>query len=129
MCELYQYYLLWCFYLPFFVVRTERTFSASSELLILSLGTSILFTTIHGLLGYCCWLSNIVLRLSLVVLVIDSSSSRSFTLVSSFFKIYIHSMQGWTATMRHGITRKRITNRLKHTENLFRKNLQLKGVC
>ena len=45
-----------------------------------------------------------------------------------FFLIGIHSMQGWTATTRHGVTRKRNTKRLKHTGNLFRKNLQLKDV-
>ena len=38
-------------------------------------------------------------------------------------------MQGLTATMRHGVTKKRSTKRLKHTGNLFRKNLQLKDVC
>ena len=32
-------------------------------------------------------------------------------------------MQDLTATMRHGITRKRSTKRLKYTGNLFRKNL------
>ena len=46
-----------------------------------------------------------------------------------FFLIGIHSMQGWTATTRHGVTRKRSTKRLKHTGSLFRKNLQLIGVC
>ena len=46
-----------------------------------------------------------------------------------FFKIGIHSVQGLTATTRHGVTRKRRTKRLKHTEDLFIKNLQLKGVC
>ena len=45
------------------------------------------------------------------------------------FLIKIHSMQDWTATTRHGITRKRSTKRLEHTGNLFRKNLQLKDVC
>ena len=40
----------------------------------------------------------------------------------------IHSMQGWTATTRHGVTRKRRIERLKHTANLFRRNLQLIGV-
>ena len=45
------------------------------------------------------------------------------------FSIGIHSMQGSTATTRHGFTRKRSTERLKHTENLFTKNLQLIGVC
>ena len=34
-------------------------------------------------------------------------------------------MPDWTATARHGVTRKRNTKRLKDTENLFRKNLQL----
>ena len=46
-----------------------------------------------------------------------------------FLKIGIHFRQGWTASMRHGVTRKRSTNWLQHTGNLFRKNLQLKGVC
>ena len=47
-----------------------------------------------------------------------------------FFLIGVHSMQGWTATMRHGVTRKRRTEKkLKHTGNFFRKNLQLKDVC
>ena len=39
-----------------------------------------------------------------------------------FFLIRIHSMQGWA------VTRKRSTKRLKHTGNLFRKNLQPIGV-
>ena len=34
-----------------------------------------------------------------------------------------------TATPRHGVTRKRSTKKLQHTENLFRKNQQLKDVC
>ena len=38
-------------------------------------------------------------------------------------------MQGWTATTRHRVTRKEAQNGLKDTENLFRKNLQLKDVC
>ena len=46
-----------------------------------------------------------------------------------FFLIGIHFMQGWTAIARHGVTRKRSTKRLKHRGNLFRKNLQLIGVC
>ena len=46
-----------------------------------------------------------------------------------FFKIGIHSMQGWTATMRYGVTWKEAQKRLQDTENLFRKNLQLKDVC
>ena len=37
-------------------------------------------------------------------------------------------MQGGTATMRHGVTRKEAQKRLQDTENLFRKNLQLKDV-
>ena len=47
----------------------------------------------------------------------------------SNFLIGIHSMQGWTATTRYGVTRKRSTKRLQHTGNLFRKNLQLKDAC
>ena len=38
-------------------------------------------------------------------------------------KIGIHSMQGSTATTRHGITRKRSTTRLMDAGNPFRKNL------
>ena len=48
--------------------------------------------------------------------------------VSRFLKkIGTHSMQGYTATTRHGVTRKRSTKKLKHAWNLFRKNL--KGFC
>ena len=46
-----------------------------------------------------------------------------------FFLIGLDSMQGWTATTRHGVTRKGSTKRLKDTGNLFRKNLQLKDTC
>ena len=42
-----------------------------------------------------------------------------------FFLIAIHSMQGRTATMRHGVTKKEAQKILQGTENLFRKNLQL----
>ena len=35
-------------------------------------------------------------------------------------------MQDWTATTRHGVTRKRTTKRLKDTGNQITKNLQLK---
>ena len=45
-----------------------------------------------------------------------------------FFWIGINSMQDWIATTRHGVRRKRSTKRLKHTGNLFRKNLQWKDV-
>ena len=34
-------------------------------------------------------------------------------------------MQGRTATMRHGVTKKEAQKILQGTENLFRKNLQL----
>ena len=37
---------------------------------------------------------------------------------STFFLIGIHSMQGWKATTRHGVTRKRSTWRLKNIGNL-----------
>ena len=46
--------------------------------------------------------------------------------LANIFLIGIHSMQDQTATMRHEVARERSTKRLKHTENLFRKNLQLK---
>ena len=48
------------------------------------------------------------------------------------YKIFwtgVHSMQGWTGATKHRVTRKRSTKRLKHTGNLFRKNLPLIGVC
>ena len=35
----------------------------------------------------------------------------------------------YNSTARHGVTRKGSTKRLKHTGNLFRKNLQLKDIC
>ena len=38
-------------------------------------------------------------------------------------------MQGCTATTRHGVTRKEAQKGLRDTENLFRKNLQLKDAC
>ena len=47
---------------------------------------------------------------------------------NTFFLIGIHSMHGWTSTARNGVARKRSTKRLKHTENLFRKELHLIGV-
>ena len=40
----------------------------------------------------------------------------------------MHSMPAWIDTARHGVTIKWSTKRLKHTENLFRKNLQLRGL-
>ena len=36
-------------------------------------------------------------------------------------------MQG-TATTRHGVIRKRSTNKIEHTGNLFRKSLQSKDI-
>ena len=48
---------------------------------------------------------------------------------NGFFLIGIHSMLGWTATTRHEVTKKEAQKRLQYTENLFRKNLQLKDVC
>ena len=49
--------------------------------------------------------------------------------MEEFFLVVIHSMQGWTVTKWHGVTGKRSKIRLKHTGNLFRKNLKLTGVC
>ena len=45
-----------------------------------------------------------------------------------FFLTVVHSMKCWTATTRHGITRKS-SKTLKHTGDHFRKNLQLIGLC
>ena len=47
------------------------------------------------------------------------------------FLIGIYSMQGWTAATRHGVARRRSSKWLKHTGNLFTKNLELEliGVC
>ena len=56
----------------------------------------------------------------------SSPSSKS---LPEFFLIGNHSMQGWTATARHRVKRKRKAKRWKHTGNLFRKNLQLIGIC
>ena len=44
------------------------------------------------------------------------------------YLIGIHSMQGWTATTRHWVTREKAQKRLQATENLFRKSLQSKDV-
>ena len=49
--------------------------------------------------------------------------------ISLFFKLGIHFMQGWRATTRHEVTRKRNAKKLSHTGNIFRKNLQLKDIC
>ena len=49
--------------------------------------------------------------------------------IKIFFSIGIHPMHGWTATTRHGVTWKKAQKILLDTENLFRKNLQLKDVC
>ena len=46
-----------------------------------------------------------------------------------FFLVGIHPMQGWTATARHGVTRKEAQKGLQDIEDLFRKNPQLKDVC
>ena len=43
-------------------------------------------------------------------------------------EIGIHSMQGWTASTRHGVTTKRDPKRSKHTGKLFWKNPQLIGL-
>ena len=40
-------------------------------------------------------------------------------LTKYFLKIGIDSMQGRTATTKHGVTRKGNTKRLRHTGNLF----------
>ena len=43
--------------------------------------------------------------------------------VGMFFLIGICSMQGWTATTKHGVTRKRSPESIKHTEKAYRKSV------
>ena len=83
--ELYEYYLLWCFYLFHFLLQeqTEHFQHHLSYFLFRCFHPAYHHTlycatqyTIHFTRHYCCWLSNI-LRL-----VIDSSDFRSYTLVS-----------------------------------------------
>ena len=62
------------------------------------------------------------IRLILDSLVVWETTVKNKRYSAVFFKIGIHSMQGWTATTRHGVTRKRSTKRLKHTGNHFREN-------
>ena len=45
---------------------------------------------------------------------------------SMFFLNWDSLHEGWIATMRHGVTRKRIKKRLKHKRNLFINNLASK---
>ena len=51
-----------------------------------------------------------------------------FFMLNDFLLIAIHSMQGWTATTRLGVTRKRSTQWLKPTVNLFKRNPHIKDV-
>ena len=46
-----------------------------------------------------------------------------------FFFNWASLLQGGAATTMHGVTRKEAQKILQDTENLFRKNLQLKDVC
>ena len=46
-------------------------------------------------------------------------------LYMSFFPIGIHTMQGWTATTRHGVTRKISTKRLSIQEISLDRNFSL----
>ena len=55
------------------------------------------------------------------------------------YNIYIYNIFNWDSlharlsshykAWSHGVTKKSSTKRLNHTGNLFRKNLQLTGVC
>ena len=49
--------------------------------------------------------------------------SLKVALMKLIFLVGIHYMQGGTATAKHGVLRKRSAKRLKHTANIFRKNL------
>ena len=55
----------------------------------------------------------------------NQTTFNCFLTIFFFFLIRIHSMQGWTATTRHGVTRKRSAKRLEHTRNLFGKKRYL----
>ena len=74
-----------------------------------------------------------VLLIRSVVSICISYIINSILIVSyfsaAFFLIGIYFMQGWAATMRHGVTRKEAQKRLPDTKNLCRKNLQLIDVC
>ena len=61
------------------------------------------------------WIGSLMLMLELL--------KAPFLDLHFFFKL------GFTATTRHGVTRKKAQKRLEDTENLFRKNLQLKDLC
>ena len=54
-----------------------------------------------------------------------------FKIADMTFKNALSGLRQFLGTENYedGVTRKRSTKRLKHTENLFRKNLQLKDVC
>ena len=69
------------------------------------------------------WVLNIPLRYGL-----KGTRHYEFPKMPSFLLIGVHSMQDWTATARHGVTRKRRTKRLQDTGNLFKKKLQLRDV-
>ena len=73
-----------------------------------------------------------VMVFKIELLSVCASASSPCILLLFFFVfcfIGIYSMQGWTANTRHGVTRNEAQKRLQDTENLFRKNLQLKDVC
>ena len=59
----------------------------------------------------------------------DSQNNNDKKNKRNLFLIGIYSMEDGNATTRHEVTRKRSTKRLKHTGNLFTRNLQLIGVC
>ena len=66
---------------------------------------------------------DIIIIIILLLLLSLSLSLSSLLLLLLLLLIGIHFIQGFTVTMRHGITKKRSTKRLKHAGNLFRRNL------
>ena len=58
----------------------------------------------------------------------SSAINMNFLFIILFFFDWDSLQEGWTATTRYGVTRKRNTKRLRHAGNLFRKNPQLKDV-
>ena len=103
-----------------FLLAKEKTwrsiFNANSELLQNCTKKQImpLKTTVD-------WLFNDIWRY-LIIALIENWRFSANSCKGLFFLIGIHSMEGWTATTRHGVTRKRSTKRLQHRRNLFRKN-------
>ena len=67
-------------------------------------------------------------KVSMRIVVSSAMKSAVFFRIIFFNWDSLHAKQN-LATMRHSVTRKRRTKRLKPAGNLFGENLQLKGLC